>query len=623
MPRRTQVYQQIPWTGGVNTSVDPGVLPPNDLVQADNVQFAASGSRLKREGFDFFDTDLPAVTHRSSSGTTRTLVFASTISDTSAPVDHLIVVGEKLTIAGAGNSNYNTEAAIVATIATTSVANDTITYTFAGAAALTESSTAASATAVSRNYDILAVHDHWYFNSSNNAKSQALVAVTSQGKVFRYDTNGQRKLIPAAGAGATALAISTLTSADLRTYNNKLIWVMSGVGNTPKYIDFTSADEWLDLPGTPPDASISQEHQGRLFLNDKTNPDLLHFSPTFDETKWQGVDDSGGFNISEGDGDNRGISAIMPSFKDRLFITKGTKSFQLVGAAPEEWQVIEMSRGIGAESHKSAVAVDLDDVYYLSARGAHSIKSSDQYGDFQGSFLSKDIQPTYNDWSAGQRAVSQGVYLSPLNSVAWSVAENGETKPTAVWLFNPTVKNAPEDPGVWYRWPALNCQSLCVRSTSDVPRLVGGTSAGRIIIGQNGSYTDFDEDGITFRAKTGTIYPDGNSQTIKGFKKFGLLFRPRGRFSFSVYFKVDALPAQTLTFTQSQTGARLGEDFTLGVSELGNAAIMAPYVKDVVGFGRGCTIEVFQTGTDAQIEIYGFFIEYESADIADEVVQDG
>ncbi len=58
-------------------------------------------------------------------------------------------------------------------------------------------------------------------------------------------------------------------------------------------------------------------------------------------------------------------------------------------------------------------------------------------------------------------------------------------------------------------------------------------------------------------------------------------------------------------------------------SILGNSSIMAPYAKDVVGHGRGCTIEVTQTGTDAQIEIYGFLIEYELADIADEVIQEG
>ena len=159
MPRRTQVFQKIPWTGGVNSSVDPGILPVNDLVQADNVVFTTSGSRLKREGHEYFDTELPAVTKRSSTGTTRKIVFASavTLSD-----DKLVVVGEKLTIAASGNTNYNTTAAIVSAISTTDVTDDTVEYTFVGASSLTESATADTSTTVARNYSIIAAKDTQY-----------------------------------------------------------------------------------------------------------------------------------------------------------------------------------------------------------------------------------------------------------------------------------------------------------------------------------------------------------------------------------------------------------------------------------------------------------------------------
>ena len=77
MPRRTQLYLKANWNGGLNDSVDPGVLPDNDLVIADNVIFATSGSRLKREGIDYFDNiDLPAVTSVTRVGTTVTITFA-------------------------------------------------------------------------------------------------------------------------------------------------------------------------------------------------------------------------------------------------------------------------------------------------------------------------------------------------------------------------------------------------------------------------------------------------------------------------------------------------------------------------------------------------------------------
>lgn len=620
MARRTTIFQKVPWTGGVNTSVDSGVLSPNDLVQADNVQFATSGSRLKREGFDYFDTAMPAVIKRSSSGTTRTLQFASSIN-IAGTVDHILVVGEKITVAGASVASYN-GSFTVATITTTTNTNDTITYT--GVGSLAEALTTETAATVTRNYDIIGVHDLWYFDAASNTMDQELVAFTSQGFLFKYDANGKRTQITMSGSGATALVSSTFSSCDMRTFNNKLILTMDGAGNTPKYYDPMVANEWKDLASNAPDASIMMEHLGRLWMNDKDNPDRLHYSETFDETLWQGLGDSGAIDFAIGVGDPTGISVIMPPLKGRMIVCKGERVAQLLGDSPETFFFDDLSRGVGGISHKAAVSFDMDDVLYMSRRGIHSVVATDQFGDFAGRFLSSKIQPTFNEWSAGRLQYTQGTYISKLNTVAWTVAEDGQTKANAVWLFNPTIPgDNPTQPGEWFRWPNLYLQSISTRLSSDTQRIIGGNNAGRIMIGQNGEYTDFETDGISYRLKSGTIYPDGNSQTIKGFKKFGLLFRPRGRFNFTVYVKVDSLPAQAMTFEQSVTGELLGSEFVLGQSVLGNTTILAPYVKDLEGFGRGMTIEIFQTGTDAQIEVYGFLVEFESADIADEVIQDG
>ncbi len=620
MARRTVVFQKVPWTGGVNTSVDAGVLPSNDLVQADNVVFSASGSRLKREGFDYFDTELPAVTHRSSSGTTRKLIFASAVSDSN---DHIVAVGEKLTIAGSGSASYNTSEAIVSAISTTNVTNDTVEYTFSGAASLAEGSTAASSTTVTRNYDIIAHLDFWYFNASNTAKEHKLVAVTSQGLMFQYDTLGRRKLITMK-AGSTSLATTSIAKAVLVPFNNKLAIFLSGSGNTPKKFDGTAVTpEWEDMASNVPDASIGVVHLGRLFCNDKDDPDKLHFCSTFDETEWQGVGDSGAIYVDAADGDPEGINAIFPPFKGRLIVNKGNRSHQVVGEAPEEFQVLPLSSGIGAISHQSAVAYEMDDIFFFSRRGAHSVVATDQFGDFAGKYVSKKIQPTFKDWSEGRLQYSQGVYIQSLNSVAWTVAEEGQTKQNAIWLYNPTIPSETGEMGEWYRWPNMNAQSIGVYLTSNIQRITLGNNAGRMLINQPNIYTETETLPILYRIKSGTIYPDGNPQTVKAFKKFGLLYRPKGNSSFTAYFKVDSMPVQAMTFEQHVDGDILGDDFNLGLSLLGSASMFAPYMKDVVGYGRGFSIEIFQTGVDAQVEVYGYLVEYEPADIADEVVQEG
>lgn len=45
-----------PWSGGLNTSVDPIILDPQNLTQADNIIFTTSGSRRKRGGQSHYNT---------------------------------------------------------------------------------------------------------------------------------------------------------------------------------------------------------------------------------------------------------------------------------------------------------------------------------------------------------------------------------------------------------------------------------------------------------------------------------------------------------------------------------------------------------------------------------------
>jgi hypothetical protein len=603
VPRVTQVFSQIPWTGGLNDSVDSGLIPANDLVQADNVQFATNGSRLKREGLTYIDKDLPTVVKRISSGTTRSLVFNAAVTTASNNFFH---VGEKITVSGI-NVNYNGNQT-VASITTTDVTNDTITYTVVGTFA--ETVIASSATVV-RNYKIIGLHDYWYFDSGNNIKQQELIAVSSQAEMYRFDSNGDRIYI-AKDSGATANAVTPIERCDIITFNNKCIVTVEGVGNLPRFYDGMSTDEWFDLPNAP-DGTFMREHIGRIFMNDKADKDYLHFSETFDETVWLGFGDSGALYVGIEDGDPKGITGIAPPFKGILLISKGEKIIKLVGDAPETFQLVPMTSGLGGINHKAMVAVDFDDVYFLSRRGFHSAVATDTAGDFEANFLSKKIQNEFNTWNKANLDMTQGVYIETLNSVAWAVTEDGETGPSAVWLYNPTINE-----GEWFRWPGIAAYALGKRLASNEVRMIIGTDAGRILQAQNNTYAD-NGGSYTFRIKTGTIYPDGNPQTIKGFKRMSLLFRQRGRFSFQVIFRVDNQAPQAFTFEQTIDGDELGEDFMLGSSILGSETIMAPVTKQVLGYGRGCTIEVAQTGPESQVELYGYMIEYKDVSLADEV----
>lgn len=607
MARRTQVFQLLPWAGGLNTSVDSGVIPAGDLVTADNVIYSNNGIKQKREGFTDYDalSDIPAITHRSSSGTTRTLVFASAV--TAAAIDAL-VVGEGITVAGAtGNETtyYAVTAGTVATITTTTVTNDTITYTASGS--LTEGSTATSTMTIVRAYPIVAIKDYWRYSGS--AMAQLVIGVTSQPKVFRYDSSGRRKNIAlAAGATArtgTAVRVSTIT------FNNYLIIGQDRTGNKPlKYNTEADSGELTDLHANAPDFSICANYLSRIWTNDKTNRDRLHYSGTGSLSEWQGVSDSGAIDIRPGDGDPEGITAIFP-FKGRLFVAKRNKLYQVVGNSPETFQVLDVSEGLGVETHGAIAALDQDDVLYISSKGVHSVATTSNYGDFTTSFLSTDIQPSFNDWELARLQFTQATYVPTLNAVAFSISEGSASAQDNIWLYFITVKK-------WARWPSVSCQSLGTILLNGKATLFFGTAAGKLVRTQNTTYSDYGTTGIRYRLVTGLIYPDNSPVTVKMFKRVTAFFRPKGTYSFSMRVKIDNYAEQALAFSATLEADSLDVDFILGQSTLGGSSQFAPFTKPIDGIGRGIVITVEQTGEDEQIDLYGVAVEYETADIAQE-----
>jgi hypothetical protein len=60
MGRVTKYKPLYPWLGGLNTSVDPTILDPNNLTVCDNIIFTTSGSRKKRGGQARFNSTAAA-----------------------------------------------------------------------------------------------------------------------------------------------------------------------------------------------------------------------------------------------------------------------------------------------------------------------------------------------------------------------------------------------------------------------------------------------------------------------------------------------------------------------------------------------------------------------------------
>ena len=720
MPRRTQVFQQLPWTGGLNTTVDPGLLPPTDLVTAKNVVFALSGARIKRNAHNYFDvspTTISATTHESAT-TNRKLMFVDA-DDVPVTINNATreyyTVGEYISVTSneaAFNTVYGTASAKI-----TAISNDTIEYALAGSAS-TPTTTSGLVITVAKLDPYIATEDFWYFDNSTNAKVQEqivlqknqdddiimythdssasanrrqIVARSSQITTVTFDTatdvtaetdqiaqtahglvtgdrliynngggttpagliststyyvikisagaiqlaatyldarNGKAVDITAIGSGSAHTLTAdttdqtwTAVSGELRVtflaINERLIIAFDQVGVVPRIYEPT-LDSYRLLEGGAPDFFTMTTHFNRVFANDKLNPDRVHYSETGDPDVWGGISDSGAIDIFPGDGDAIGVSAIFPPFKGRLFITKKSKTYQLVGSSPEDFQPIIVSEGLGCEGPLSIAKVDLDDIVYVSDKGFHSLAATTSFGDFEGAFLSKKIQSIFDDdLNRTRLKYIKGVYIPTINSIAFSVARlTSDTVETALLLYNVELKE-------WYEWPDLVVNGMSVRRVGNTRKIVYVTSASRLVETQTVGFTDFGSTAIRYVIKSGTIYPAGNPKSYVGFKKITFYYKPVGRFSFTATLKIDNQEVQSLSFAQTSDGDSLGVDFILGQSTLGSNNVLAPFTRTIDGYGRGCTISIEQTGTDEQIEIYGFDIEYEDADIRQETNQTG
>jgi hypothetical protein len=279
-----------------------------------------------------------------------------------------------------------------------------------------------------------------------------------------------------------------------------------------------------------------------------------------------------------------------------------------------------MSDGIGCISHNSITPVENTELLWVSERGVHSMSATDTYGAFDAAFVSADIQRTFNeDFTKSRLPFVWGAYLDTINSVAFGFTMEGDSTNNDVYLYNIPLKS-------WYRWPNISCQSLIVANDADKKRFYFGTSTQRISQSFNGTNYDLNSSGthtaVSFQVTTGLIFVDENPYTLKAFKRFVLYYRPRGSHTITAEVKIDNIQLNSenqLSFSSSGSGALLGSTFTLGVSQLGTDSILGPYTRHIDGYGRAVKVSFTQTGTDEEVEIQGFGIEWEPAGTTSEV----
>lgn len=581
----------LPWQGGVNSTQDPAVIPQNQLTVASNLVFGVRGSRKKRDGINFnWDN-----------------VAAGSVS----------IIGQHDFWFG---NNPKTQLRI-------GVGDNKATYSYNSSgvrsSAITDSGTAwgTAITLVSmetmNNLLLIAVDGannvvkKW--SGTGNLQDLGTNSFTADG------TNGNPTLanvssflgaVIGGNVSGTGIAantfISSMTATSITLTNN--FTGVTGAGLSFKYVN------------PPPVASILREHIGRMWANDKTNSDRVHFTTTGNPDEWLGLGDSGAMDIGVGDGDPMGVTAIFPTFQGVLFIAKLTKLYRIDGDSPDNFRVTLVSDGIGCVSHNAIANEDQDDIFFVSQRGIHSINTTANYGDFENTFVSFDIQKTFLEkWTFSRLKYMWAAYLSNLNSIAFAVTDEsyGTGSNNAVWLYNIPLKS-------WYVWPAISCASMITVLDADKRRLYFGGNNSRIAKSLVGTNYDTSSSNahvaISMQIRTGITYPGNQPYYVNGYKKFALIYGPKGTHTITVNFTIDNYAPTSLSYSLQGSSALLGSTFVLGSSVLGYTAVTAPYIQPVEGFGRGFQVEMLQSGIDEEAEIQGFAVEYEAGGPGQETV---
>lgn len=615
MTDRIQRLTVRPWVGGLNTSMEAALINNDETTETENIIFTPEFSQRTRGGFKYWDYIAIGV-QRSSSGTVRTIRVE--IND-----GFTLSTGSSISVFHKDDDDisddYDTGKISIDSITLVSGSIYDITYELS--TSLTESTVEDTLLRVGLLHTsaIIGVKDFWYYS---DGKQQKRIAVRGDGTFWEYTEDGSQSQISTTDV---TLPTKPIANCDFAVLGERLVISFEGDGNYPVIWDGTSDIEHIsniDFDGDDissinpvPEILWMIVYQSRIFATDKNDPDKLHYCDVNEPRRWNGEGDSGAMITASGDGDSTGFAGVLPPYKGLLSIAKQDKLYHVQGEIPLS-KIVEISNGIGIASHKSAVAIDHDDIIWASLKGFHAMSATDKYGDTEGTFLSSKIQPTFNKLDSDGLEYIDGIYLSELNSVLWIVRGASQGAANIVLVYNILSQS-------WYKWISdnddflLSCISL-VKKEKD-KQVLTGTYNGRILLYDENSSVDMSNTPIYTKVKTGIIYPDNDPTMTKGFKILGLLYKTEGNaVSISVTIKIDNYTEQTYTIDQTEVADYLGTTFTLGSSTLGYEEILLPEFLSIDGYGYGMSLEL---SSSSPFIVYGYIVGFEPAGDQLEVIR--
>lgn len=295
---------------------------------------------------------------------------------------------------------------------------ENVMYELSGAIRKCGGDSRINATAITSAPTLTGMFDLWLAGTSGTF-TQKFVTMTSNQKIYKEDMDGTFDDITGA-ASITTSAIPVFCQA------RDLLLIFDDKNDTP--LKWSGSGNVASLGGTPPAGRGCIFHANRGWIwGVNANPSRLYYSSSTDIEDWSGAD-TGSIDISPDDGD-RIVGAAV--YKRSLVVFKGPNkgSIHVIsGTAPtggDAFSRTPLVSGIALQTHNSIVAVN-DDIWFWSNRGVHSLAATQNYGNYQGAFLTRFLFSFFRQHvnSAGLARVF-GVNYDEKGCVLWVYAGSG------------------------------------------------------------------------------------------------------------------------------------------------------------------------------------------------------
>ena len=202
-------------------------------------------------------------------------------------------------------------------------------------------------------------------------------------RVVRINTDGTTSNL------ATGKSTNAAVRYRFAVYND-LLHITNGF-DAPMTWDGTT---FANMAGSPPATGrVIVMHANRAFMTATAVPSRLYYSAINNTLDWTAANNAGFIDIEPNDDST--IIDLVPSIQE-LVILKGRRPYRLQGIGPAtgytlQDHVVPATGSVGAISTQGAVFA-MNDVFYISELGLHSLTQTQQFGDLKEAFLSDRVE---------------------------------------------------------------------------------------------------------------------------------------------------------------------------------------------------------------------------------------